>query len=57
MKLFQHADIDNSGTIDEHELHELLKELMGNISLPESNIIYHEMDANNSGTITFDEYP
>jgi len=56
MRLFQHADRDHSGTIDEHELHELLKELMGPISLPESNVIYHEMDANSSGSITFDEF-
>jgi Ca2+-binding EF-hand superfamily protein len=57
INIFNAYDTDHSGTIDEIELHALLKELIGPITLPESNVIYHEMDKNNSGTITFDEYP
>lgn len=67
LKVFNAADKDkrfessfgserDSGTIDEAELHALLTELLGPISLPESNLIYKEMDTNHSGTITFDEY-
>jgi len=56
MKIFNAADKDKSGTIDEVELNQLLKELIGPISLAESNLIYSEMDSNHSGTITFDEF-
>jgi Ca2+-binding EF-hand superfamily protein len=49
------ADVDCSGTIDESELYNMLTELIGPITLPESNRIYHDMDTNKSGTITFDE--
>ena len=31
------------------------EQLIGPITLPESNRIYHDMDTNKSGTITFDE--
>lgn len=50
------ADEDGSGAIDQRELHGILKQILGNISLPESNRIYHDMDTDQSGTITFDEY-
>jgi len=56
IKVFNFADKDRSGFIDEAELHALLKELLGPISRPESNRIYSEMDTNHSGTITFDEF-
>jgi len=57
LKLFNVADQDHSGTIDESELHELLKELLpGSITLPESNVIYHDIDTDHSGLITFDEF-
>lgn len=55
LKVFNAADKDGSGYIDEHELYELLQQLLGSMTLPESNRIYHEMDKNKSGTITIDE--
>jgi len=56
IKLFQIADADQNGTVDEEELFNLLKQIFPDITLPESNRIYLEMDTNNSGTITFDEF-
>jgi len=56
IKLFNAADKDNSGTIDEYELYDLLKEIMGPITMAESNSIYQAMDINHSGTITYDEF-
>ena len=46
---------DKNGVVDQTELHELLKQLYPNMTLPEANRIYLEMDYNRSGTITFDE--
>jgi hypothetical protein len=56
MKVFAMADRDGSGTISDSELFHLLKMLYPNISLPECNRIYHQVDANRSGEITFDEF-
>eukprot|EP01119_Soliformovum_irregulare_P001961 TRINITY_DN1191_c0_g1_i3.p1 TRINITY_DN1191_c0_g1~~TRINITY_DN1191_c0_g1_i3.p1 ORF type:complete len:422 (+),score=108.72 TRINITY_DN1191_c0_g1_i3:192-1268(+) len=56
LRIFNLADEDGSGTIDQTELHELLQQLLGPISRPESNRIYFEMDTNQSGSITFDEF-
>jgi len=57
LKLFNVADQDHSGTIDESELHELLKEVLpGSITMAESNVIYHDIDTDHSGLITFDEF-
>jgi len=54
--LFNAVDKDASGTIDEYELLDMLKQLLGEVTLAESNLIYQEMDTNHSGTITFDEF-
>jgi tRNA A-37 threonylcarbamoyl transferase component Bud32 len=56
-QLFNIADRDNSGTVDEFELQELLRELLETpVSRPECNRIYHEMDQDHSGVITYDEF-
>lgn len=47
--VFNAADKDGSGTIDERELYSLLRQIYPNITLPESNKLYHEMDLNRSG--------
>lgn len=52
---FSVADKDGSGTIDEGELFDLLKQLNPSITRPEASIIYHKMDIDRSGSITYDE--
>lgn len=57
MKLFRATDQNQSGTIEEEELNALLTQLYGRpVTLPETNLLYHEMDRNKSGTITYDEF-
>jgi Ca2+-binding EF-hand superfamily protein/tRNA A-37 threonylcarbamoyl transferase component Bud32 len=56
IKLFNVADKDGSGTIDEGELFDLLKQLNPSITRPEASIIYHKMDIDRSGSITYDEF-
>jgi len=56
IKLFNLADKDNSGTIDEQELYDLLTQLVPSISRPEALSIYQAMDLDRSGSITFDEF-
>eukprot|EP00727_Mastigamoeba_balamuthi_P006875 m51a1_g2808 putative protein kinase (634) ;mRNA; r:123326-127230 len=55
-KSFQIADINHDGTIDENELYTVLKLIIPNITLPETNRLYQDIDRNRSGRITFDEF-
>jgi hypothetical protein len=56
VKAFNFADKDGSGTIDHFELYNLLQQILPNITLPESNAMYAQMDQNRSGLITVDEF-
>jgi hypothetical protein len=56
MKAFQLVDKDNSGTISDSEFFNLLKILYPNIQPPEMNRIYHQVDSNRSGEITYEEF-
>mmetsp|Transcript_5315 Transcript_5315/g.8221 ORF Transcript_5315/g.8221 Transcript_5315/m.8221 type:complete len:1096 (+) Transcript_5315:131-3418(+) len=55
-RAFLKYDKDGSGAINKDELGDLLRSLYPNISLPEINRMYMQMDQDNSGQITFDEF-
>ena len=61
-QLFEEADDDETGTIDEHEFRSLFEQLKvqnqlkeHGISMSNLNMVFKSMDADAQGLLTFDE--
>jgi len=55
-KIFAAYDRDHSGTLDAHELSELLKKVCPYAKAAEINRIYSKIDADSNGRITYEEF-
>jgi hypothetical protein len=54
--LFDTADIDSSGSVDQEELRDILKAL--GVDMPESKVVdlFNELDTDKSGSLSFEEF-
>lgn len=55
-ELFQKYDINGNDTLEWNEFCTMIDELLDNKTLQEKTGIFREIDTNNSGMISFDEF-